>query len=362
MFILLALSCITADGWNVEAMAAIEHERLAQLDRLTFDVTLSEHNAPPDAKFDPAQWSVHPDWSFPFKVKIVRPNCLVEFLRDEPEIGYVPVISSVRDGDQVSRWVRPNRHGQDFFVIAYRQPAALCLKWQPLLQVLDIHFQDCSEPQLNIARLLSEPEWQAELVSSNDTCATYRANVPMNGFAAEYEFDLNAAGTPQRVLATLHIIDNPDARPITWEQRTLATQTVNGAELVTEAVVVVHNPNVQAPYESVGVHHYVLSNVQVDDTLTQDSITITPTTTNAWIWEYFADGRQHSRSYGPDGELLGEQFVRGGPEPLGPGETFVPRRALAWRWVIPPVAALSGLGAVFLPRRVAPWPEPARSA
>lgn len=119
-------------------------------------------------------------------------------------------------------------------------------------------------------------------------------------------------------------------------------------------VVVVHNPNVEAPYESVGVHHYQISNVQIDDTLTQDSITITPTTTNAWIWEYFADGHQHSRSYGPDGELLGEQFVRGGPEPLGPGETFVPRRSLAWRWVIPPVAALFGLGVVFLLRRAAP--------
>lgn len=127
----------------------------------------------------------------------------------------------------------------------------------------------------------------------------------MNGFTAEYEFDLNAVGTPQRVLATLHIISQPEAAAITWGQRTLATQTINGAELVTEAVVVVHNPNVEAPYESVGVYHYQLTNVQIDDTRTQESITITPTTTNAWIWEYFADGQRARDRGGRAGSAAG---------------------------------------------------------
>jgi len=323
---------------SVEELRELVSDRSARLHRLVVELEHTVYTVPMGSSpFDRARWKRIE--AFPYRILLVRPNLLAEYLKDDPEHGYVPVVASVHDGTYTSRHVRPNRFGQTTFVHAAHEVQAGVFTATPLLQVMDIHFQDCTISQLNVLRLFEERD--VEVVRAAAGIVTCVAAVPMPGYVAHYEFDLNERGSPVRLRTVLEY-DDKQLLPATWEQSTIATEEVNGAEFPTETVVTIHNPNVTNEY--IGLHHLLTKSVRVDEGLTAESTRIELVPRNSTISEFRGDGSNVIRYYDSNGNVTRTQELLAGPAPIDPSVRYVPRDSLRWRMAIPPICLALGLG------------------
>lgn len=337
----------------VSDLAQAVHARLAALDQLSIEYTHSVFRMPADrSPLDREAWG-DPFDSFPNRIHIVRPDVLAEFLKDDPNLGYEPVVASTGQLGYVSRHPRPAPDGKLVFHVVPREIQGGFLRWSPILQVLDVHMQDSTVPLLSIARMFDEG--RVTIVRTVGSVISCAATVPMTdfGYTVNYDFDLNDFGTPLRVRSTLQY-DDPELLPVTWEQFVLETQLVNGAEFPTEAIVTVHNPNVDPKYR--GVHHYTVTSVLTDPALTQDALRVHVVRANSIVHEFGPNGSGVHRVYDENGALLRELETLSGPEPLTADERKrVSRDSLNWRKGIPIAAAFAGVLAVvgvrFLTRR-----------
>jgi acyl CoA:acetate/3-ketoacid CoA transferase len=131
---------------------------------------------------------------------------------------------------------------------------------------------------------------------------------------------------------------------------TLATQEVNGAELVTEAVVSILNPNViaKASINHYGVHHLQVTSVVVDDTLTPADVRIEPRLRDARVNTHRRDGTAVHRTYDSAGNITQEQVTGSAVPPADETAHLVPRDSLRWRIAVPAAAAVAAVGACVM--------------
>lgn len=328
---------LLGSDWTPRAMEQQVAARQARLDRLTLAVDCTMYVCDGDVSpLESAAWR-HPN-QYPFELSIVRPDYRLEFLRNEPELGYIPVSSAVIDAVYTSRR-GPTETGVWIYEILPNVGVAGTLNFCPLAQLFDLHLQDSTIPRLNLLEVFRR--FEPTLVEQHAASATYRADVPMNGFTSRYEFRLNARGTPLWVRTEL-LYDDPGLRSAVWEQHTLATTECNGAELITEAVVTIQNPNVGTHY---GVHHFIVTDYAQDPDLTKESIRLPVEQRNAAVSDYSADGISRvKRYYDAQGNLTREIPLLGFPEPLdklpalSAGPDQAPAQSRAW-------LSVSGLGA-----------------
>lgn len=242
-----------AAGIPAQEMRELVARRLSQLDKLRIEMTSRVFTCPAGkSPLDRANWQ-ESRWgiAYPHRIKLVRPDLLDEKLVDVPEKGYVPVVTSVFNGGAVRRHVRPDKNGRTVYSVVDWDPQVGSYAEIPLLQVLDVHIQDSLVPQLNLLRLFDEHA--VTLVRGVGDVSTYTASLDRGTCVIQFEFDLNARGTPLRFKTVLGFQDN-GLQPGTWEMYTLRTQEVNGAEFPVESVVTVFNPNVFTTH--CGVHYF----------------------------------------------------------------------------------------------------------
>ncbi|MFH1746830.1 MAG: hypothetical protein ABIG44_07265 [Planctomycetota bacterium] len=321
--------------------------RLARLDKLRIEMTTETFTCPDDASpFDRSLWNPGHGFAFEHRVAVVRPNLLDEKLTDLPERGYVPVVSSVFDGTFVRRHVQPVRGGYTLYAVCEGDVQAGVFRAAPLLQVLDIHIHDSLNPQLNLLRLFDE--YDVTLVRDLPEFATYVVTVDMPGSGVcHYEFDLNANGTPLRFKTVLDFNQN-DLLPATWEMFILETADVNGAEFPMETIVTIDNPNVGG--NTYGLHHFLVTSVAVDESLTAEDVRIVPERRNAMIRTTGQDGWDERHTYDADGNLINTETF-GGPQVLADG-SYVSRESLRWRWLVPTGGGAVGLAAIMALRLI----------
>ena len=334
-------------GVPPDEMRQIVADRLGRLDKLVIEVTAEVLTCPTDVSpLDPNNWTRYGEvYGFPHRVTIVRPNVLDEDLTDEPEKGYVPVVASLADGRYAQRHVRPGPRGFTLYRIGEDSAEHGTFRWMPLLQIFDVHIQDSPIPQLNTLRLFDE--YEVTLRGAGESTSTYEVSVPApeHGYTCRYEFDLNGRGTPLRFKTVLEF-DAPELLPGTWEMHVLDVVEVNGAELPSEAVVTIDNPNVGDDYY--GVHHFlVTAPVRVDESLTDEDVRIEPDLHSAVVVTISADATEVRRTYDANGDLIDEELLLS-PQSLADG-TYASRESLRWRWLIPGGAgALGALAVVAL--------------
>ncbi len=335
---------LVAGDWTPDCMEPRVAARLSRLDHLIMWVDSTMYVC--DGDISPlvsAAWR-HPN-QYPFQLTIVRPDYRFEFLRNEPELGYIPVTSAVVDRIYTSRRACSTKAAWRIYEVVPEAGVGGTLLFCPLAQVFDLHLQDSTIPQLNLLEVFRR--FAVTLVERHTDSATYRADVPMNGFTSRYEFQLNARGTPLRVRTEL-LYDDPGLRSAVWEQHTLATTEVNGAELIIEAIVTIQNPNVGTHY---GVHHFIVTEYAQDSSLTKDSIRLPVERRNAAVSDYLPDGSRVKRYYDAGGNLIREIALVGFPEPLdtlpasSAGPDKAPAQSRAW---LPLLGSGAAAGAVLL--------------
>jgi len=339
-------------------MAAIASERLSRLDHLVVELTVKCFGIHSDApSFDPADWDQPGGFSsvHPYRLTIVRPNVLAEYLRDEPEAGFVPNVTSVFDGMTTGYNIRPYK-GKRFYGVVPLPVANTPVTWDPVLQVFDIDMIDSSIPQLNVVRLLEEHS--AVCVRSAGGIYTYSVSIRPDDYHEErFDFDLNGRGTPLRVRSVFDY-DQAEAAYDIYEQFVLATTEVNGAEFPLETVAF-HYSNPRMPnYYNVFV--YSVTDVRSEPDLTPESVRIDIDRRNAVVTEALPDGREVQTWYDENGtvekteEWYGVTWTMEEMERIQALPTLS-GAALPWRMFIPPVAGAVGvataLGLWFVSRR-----------
>ncbi len=313
-------------------------QRLSRLDRLIVEFNCAMHAAASDSDpFDPASWGDRTE-NYPHRMTIVRPNVLDQSLRDEPERGYEPVTDAVFDAQFVRQYLTPRFGAARAYLVSPFDVQVGNYRGTPTLQFAEVHLQDSTISQLNLLRLFDE--YDVELLGCDGDVSTYRAIVPMDSWTSIYEFSLNPRGTPLRCLTTL-LLPEP-LKPGTWEMRTCATTEVNGAEFVSDAVIVVSNPNLGVA--SVGVSHFSVNSVEHCDWLDESHVRIVPDYRDARVTVIEPDGSLDHRRYDSNG-LLVDSIVTAGASPSDIG--IVSRDSLRWRWIIPPLAVATGVATLL---------------
>jgi hypothetical protein len=347
MTLSILVPLILVAGIAPEQMRAIVADRLGRLDKLVIEMTWQNFvNPVSHSPLDRDSWVPYVwDLKHPHRVKIVRPDLLDEGLTDDPEKGYVPVISSVFDGTFVRKHVRPDRDGRTVYSIN-RQGVGVAEFWEhPTLQIFDIDIHGGCIPQLNLVRLFDE--FAPALVGGVGDMSTYVATIPCDGWTLHLELDLNSRGTPVHGRTSYEFI-TAEAEPGTVEFFTLATTEVNGAELPLETVVASFNPNVNRQKRC--VFHNVVTSVSVDPTLTASDIRIVPELRNANVTRVGADGLNTQRIYDADGSIV-RTTTFAGVQSVVDG-SFVSGQSLRWRWLIPATAAATAVATLLVLRFV----------
>jgi len=317
MFTWVAFLLATSAGLSASEMAALVRERLERLDRLVVEVTWETYGMKgPAPLLDQSRWTHRPMRDLPFRLTIVRPNALIEYLLDDPNFGAEPVTGSVFDGSYVEVSSRPNPSGRMVYMVHPCRVEAGVASMGPLLQVFDLHLYEAAIPQLNILRLLEERE--AVCIRAAGGVYTYAASVRPEAepaYTDYYEFDVNQRGTPLRVKSVLQP-DDPERPAFTREQFVLVTREVNGAEFPMETVVRHTNQNV--PNWHV-FYVYRVTGVEVRDDLTPEDVRIGVERRNGVVIEYRAlSGREPDRvtEYDESGQVIRcEEFYGIGPAP-----------------------------------------------
>lgn len=201
--------------------------------------------------FDPAGWQPADMLSeFEHELTLDRPEALNHFLTDRPDLGYVPLVESIRGGEY--RSLQEGRDGRAYYNHVVGQVEGGMLRFNPILQALDFHIVDSPIPLLTTSRLIDEfgavvthrtPEhtrMEATLPATADRPAIYH-----------YEFDLKPSGYVTRMLSTITFPDDGKLEPITREMRVLAWLETEDGELPLDVVFVTWNPNVVVEYGSV---------------------------------------------------------------------------------------------------------------
>jgi hypothetical protein len=244
------LSLITPTGIAPAEMRDIVANGFAALDRLVVEFEHTTYTAAGDADVRvPANWIPVPGRvPFRHRVTVVRPNLLDEFLTDLPDSGYELCRRSVFNGTYTR--ASTARDGAPFYDVSQDDVQVQFYRGYPVLQFFDVHLHDSSVSQLNLLRLFDE--YDVSLVGDDAEVSSYRTTVfiPVFGHWEDYEFDLNARGTPLRVKSTLR---SGTSVRCTIEQFALDTQDLNGAELITDCVFAKRS----APDSPiVGLHHF----------------------------------------------------------------------------------------------------------
>lgn len=268
---------VFAGGVLPSQMADVVAQRLARLNQLVVEVDAELFTSAPSFSLsDRSSWRDPgpPGDGGRRVVRIVRPGVCDE--------GYVqeqttPIVTCFSPGYSVRRAADTTRTGRAVYGVE-NNPVTAVQTRIPLYQFFDLQIQESWVPGLNTLRLLRD--YPATLVGSDGDVSTYAVTVQSDlpGAAVErYEFDLNPRGTPLRFRAGL---ENANGSTCESETFTLATQEVNGAELVTEAVT--------AATSSLAVQHYgvvrlLVRSVAVDNSLTPDDVYLEPERRNAVI-------------------------------------------------------------------------------
>lgn len=283
-------------------------QHLQAFDRFRVDVRHDCYHVASDASFfERANWRKPPldggVTDYEHRVTVARPALLDEWLTDAPTAGYEPVTFSASPAGYCSR--QTLRGGSDagatLFVAFPGSVQAGHFAWAPTLQVFDFHIQDSRTPLLNVGSL-----FDAGLVSvlgESDNLTRCEASVPFSDLIAHYEFDLSPAGTVVYWKTTLNPLSPPGLQAMTWEQHALTLEVIDGVEVVTETIIVVDNPNALSERT---LHHYRLSNLVFDPTLTPADATVAVETRNAFVTTHFATGTARHCRYDVNGERVSE--------------------------------------------------------
>lgn len=318
------VALLTVAGWacgqiSPADMAELVSERLNRLDRIVLGMEattwlLPSGREPEDRGawyyFDGASPIVHR-----YRLTVVRPGVLVEWLTDLPDRGYVPADFSLSDGRVVTKPVRPSANGWMNYLIEEGTGHAAIFSWSPILQVIDVQIMDSMIPQWNLKRIFQQ--CNVTLVRGGDGISEYRASRDMGSFRQDYEFSLDDRGTPLRFKSINVFYSDPGLRPAIWEQRVMNTTDVEGVALPCEVLVTIDNQNLNLPYKS--LHHFVITSVEQHPELTPEDVRIEPELRNSVIATRYADGREirHIRDANGDIVHANETIVAIGPDPDG---------------------------------------------
>jgi hypothetical protein len=328
-FVFLATGLPPAD------MATVVADRLARLDRIVAEVEVQIHTCPRSASpLDETAWSapLEPGDGRRRVVRIVRPAMLEEsYVTSRSE----PIVTSFTPGRTVRRAGASPRSGRVVYSIDENPiSSANYTNSVPLLQLLDLHVHESHVPGLNVLSLLRN--YPAELIASDGQTSTYAVTVqgqdaPAGAWVEHYDFDVNARGTPTRLRTRIET-----SAGFLYEREffVCATQELNGAEFVTEAVSFGTNSAVQN-YE---VNRFVVCSVETDATLSPDDVLFEPERRNAVVWTRTwpaedDDPMGQYQEYDESGTLVASSAVQ--------------NRRLAVRQGLLPIAAVSGLAGAF---------------
>jgi hypothetical protein len=327
---------IAASGLAPADMADLIEQRLAALDRLVLDVTLEVCGGHSDSPvLDRAAWNVLA--TYPYRVSILRPNVRVEFLKDDPQAGYQPVVASVFDGEYTQRSARPSARGTWVYGVVPQARQAGVVLWNPLLQVLDLGLYDSPPPgDLNIVSVLRDPS--ATLVRSVGAISTYAALVPTSHFPMRFEMDIDDAGLPLRIKSSIEYRE-ANTPPTYYEEFVLQTTPVNGAELPTE-IAVTHWGAKMPNYWNVWL--YRVSSVEVCNDLTAADVQVEVERRNAAVTEYLPDGTARVTQYNERGEPT-DTTSFSHPVNADTGDPAAIARAARWNKAVGPAAGGIGL-------------------
>lgn len=300
-----------------EMMRDIMHTRLSALDRLSMRVTdtvyLIPLNAPP---LDRRQWYYFDGQEptpYELSVSVVRPDIRFHWKKATGR----GILASVANGtytelhENLVNFKNPAMTGARAYRTAPGDAQGGCLRFIPLLQLLDIGLHDSDSPDISLVSLFDSQAMT--FVRKAGNLSTFAASLQTNSGQYHYECDLDDLGTPMRIKSVI-CFPTPGAECFTYEQFVLQTQELNGYRVPVEVVVSLRNPNVGTTFGN--VHHFVVSDLRICNDLTPESIRIDIDRRNAWVETSNADGSRDVVVYDASGAVVRQESHHSTPVPV----------------------------------------------
>lgn len=277
----IGVAIFLASGVPPEEMATIVAARLTRLDQIVADVEVQTYMCPQSAQpLDATAWSapLEPGDGGRRLMRIVRPSMMEEsFVTSRPE----SIVTSFTPGRSVRRVGTSQHTGRVVYSIDETPISSGSYTLNvPLLQLLDLQVHESHVPGLNVLSLLRD--YPSQLVASDGETSTYAVtlesqNEPPGDWMEQYEFDVDTCGTPTRFRT---VIETSAGFHYQREFLVRATQELNGAEFVTEAVSYATNSAV----ENYEIDHFVVCSAEVDPALSPEDVLFEPERRNAVVW------------------------------------------------------------------------------
>lgn len=300
MFTIALLSAI--NGIEPLEMADIVADRLARLDKLCATVEVRVYTVPLSASpLNRLGWgeAIEPGDGGCRAIQLVRPHMLEH---SSPLSGTGnTVVSGYTPGRAVRKAVGVDRQGKNLYIIAEDAASSVNNTAVPVMQLFDLQMHQSLVPGTNIETLLRNHS--AQLVSSEGDLYTYFVALHVDGFtnsvSESYELSLNSRGTPIRCRFTMQVADGND---FVFESdfSTVSTIELNGAELVSEAIVSTRNSVV--PHYA--VYDLVARSAIIAEAMSVDAVQLEPETRNSRIYATRANGVEEELVYDDDGAII----------------------------------------------------------